>query len=62
MKEKIKKLINTIPKTLLGLFVAILIMVLPLTNGKVALGHDIDFHMTNYVLTKDYIDIFVKIC
>ena len=58
MKEKIKKLINTIPKTLLGLFGAILIMVLPLTNGKVALGHDIDFHMTNYVLTKDYIDIF----
>lgn len=52
------KAIKSIPKPVLGLLFSILVLTLPLIKTKVIWGHDYDFHVTNMLLTHEYIDIF----
>lgn len=54
----VKEMINTIPKSFLGLILAIIIIISPLLNDKVVYGHDYIFHATNMELNYSNINIF----
>jgi len=57
-KEKILKRLSTIPKPVLGLLFAILVLTSPLFGNEISLGHDHEFHMTNLYLNYKSINIF----
>lgn len=58
IEEILKKYIKSIPKPIIGLTLAIIILVFPLLNNKVAIGHDYFFHATNNILNYQHLDIF----
>lgn len=57
-KKTILRIINSIPKSIIGLIFSIIVLVSPLLENVVTRGHDYVFHATNLFLTHDYINIF----
>lgn len=57
IKEKITEVINSIPKPVIGLMFAILVLISPLLEGKVTWGHDYSFHISNMYLTHESINL-----
>jgi len=59
IKDYIKRSLKKIPLQLVGIFIAIFIVFLPLIcDPKVAYGHDSYFHITNMMAGKSNINIF----
>lgn len=57
MKKYIDRLIKIFPLQLLGVFFAIFIIFLPFENKLVAYGHDIGFHITNFLSNIYFINL-----
>lgn len=58
IKEKIIERLSSIPKPILGLIFAIIVLAAPLFDNEISLGHDHEFHMTNLYLNYKTINIF----
>jgi uncharacterized membrane protein len=57
-KEKTIAHLNSIPKSVLGILFAMLILISPLVENQVPWGHDYEFHITNLFLNYKSINIF----
>jgi len=53
-KNKFKK----IPKSFIGVIIAILVLISPLLSNKVTFGHDYVFHVTSNLVNHGYLNIF----
>lgn len=58
IKKNLKKCIKSIPRPIIGLILAIMVLIFPLINDKVAIGHDYFFHATNNILNYQHLNIF----
>ena len=55
IKNDIHDMLELLPKPLIGVMLAILILLSPLFDNKIAWGHDYSFHATNYTLNSNQI-------